>query len=217
MTPTKITLRNDSPFPPSLRTLPSLPGHSTRLRTSVTANKCLGIRYTRFYLPRQEGRTWRVSFEEFEAYPRRWSEQPPRQREEERGKGSEGGGGGGSSEQGPRFVRRDGNKEFIFGGHMRGLFRQSVAVTLQIEIEPSFLGSNRIFRCLPPFFFSFFFSCHPPHASRSPDKKNDGTQTRDINCYLPTCLNYRVIVAFKARPSLVIRPTAFVGFRMQFC
>lgn len=163
-----------------------------------------------------EGRTWRVSFEEFEAYPRRWSEQPRRQREEERRKGSGGGGGGegGSSEQGPRFVRRDGNKEFIFGGHMRGLFRQSVAVTLQIEIEPP---SVQTYFSMPPSFFLFFFFCHPPHASRSPDKKNDGTQSRDINCYLPTCLNYRVIVAFKARPSLVIRPTAFVGFRMQFC
>lgn len=134
VTPTKITLQNDSPFPPSL-TL-SLPGHSTRSRTSVTANKCLGIRYTRFYLHAgTEGRTWRTFREEFEAYPRRCSEQPPRQREEERRKGSGGGGGGGSSEQGSRFVRRDGNKEFIFGGHMRGLFRRSVAVTLQIEIE----------------------------------------------------------------------------------
>lgn len=103
-----------------------------------------------------EGRTWRVSFEEFEAYPRRWSEQPPRQREEERRKGSGGGGGGGegSSEQGPRFVRRDGNKEFIFGSHMRGLFRQSVAVTLQIEIEPP---SVQTYFSMPPSFFLFFF------------------------------------------------------------
>lgn len=172
-----------SSFP---ETLPSLPGHSTRLRTSVTANKCLGIRYTRFYLPRQEGRTWRVSFEEFEAYPRRWSEQPPRQREEERGKGSEGGGGGGSSEQGPRFVRRDGNKEFIFGGHMRGLFRQSVAVTLQIEIEPSFLGSNRIFRCLPPFFFFLFSSRVILHTRVDPRIKKM-TARRPVTL-IATCL-----------------------------
>lgn len=172
-----------SSFP---ETLPSLPGHSTRLRTSVTANKCLGIRYTRFYLPRQEGRTWRVSFEEFEAYPRRWSEQPPRQREEERGKGSEGGGGGGSSEQGPRFVRRDGNKEFIFGGHMRGLFRQSVAVTLQIEIEPSFLGSNRYFS-MPPSFFFFLFSSRVILHTRVDPRIKKMTARRPVTL-IATCL-----------------------------
>lgn len=91
---------------------------------------------------------------------------------------------------------------------MRGLFRQSVAVTLQIEIETYFFS-----------LLSFFFtSVILPTRVNPPDKKNDGTQSRDINCYLPTCLNYRVIVAFKPRPSLVIPlSTAFVGFRMQFC
>lgn len=141
----------------------------------MAANKCPGYP-VRFLPPRsREGRRFPKTTTARSGFA--WMEEASA-----RGRGDEEREEGGENTVLSRFVRRDGNKEFIFGGHMRGLFRRTSAATPNkgrgLVVRRKTFSVVCLSRCHP-----VGFSC-PGYQSARDRWWKRRLAARDINCYL---------------------------------